>query len=376
MHDTVSALHVTRLFLLSHPTISVAPLAIIGGTASIYSAALSHSSSTLTPLSVVYLFLLALNYSIMPRISKKFVHPKTNKKSLALVEEMVKFSMGVGGFLITDNFSSLKKWTLQSSLIAAGLPSALYAIQGVFTYTAYQNLDSLTFNGLNQMKTLSAALCCFLVLGKVQSHMQILALALLSITPWIFEGKPAKLMKRGQNEAKHVASDVDLKRRFIWGIVPCLGATLLSGLAGAFSQKSLQMAVGSMDRNAYFYSAEISLSTAVCLFVSMGVESLNPRRRNVEIIKDNPTGVKHAKYFDYWSWKTLIPITLKATGGILTALVHKHSGSVMKGFSLVLGLVISALLQTALDGEDLGMSQIFGTALILLSSWLHFTSPP
>jgi|AntRauTorckE5430_2_1112549.scaffolds.fasta_scaffold09314_2 UDP-sugar transporter A1/2/3 len=357
----------------------VGPLAIIGGTASIYSAALSHSSSTLTPLSVVYLFLLALNYSIMPRISKKCVHPKANKKSLALVEEMVKLSMGIGGFLITDNLSSIKNWTLQSSLIAAGLPSALYAIQGVFTYTAYQNLDSVTFNGLTQMKTLSAALCCYLVLGKVQSSTQLIALALLSITPWVFEGKFTKILTRNQNEVKNVAvNDVDLKKRFVWGIVPCLGATLLSGLAGAFSQKSLQMVVGSMERNAYFYSAEISLCTAVCLFGSMGLERLQLKRGTgaIETIKENPAGIKKAGYFDYWSWKTFIPITVKATGGILTALVHKQSGSVMKGFSLVLGLVISALLQTILDGEDLTMSQIFGTALILLSSWLHFTSPP
>jgi UDP-sugar transporter A1/2/3 len=110
----------------------------------------------------------------------------------------------------------------------------------------------------------------------------------------------------------------------------------------------------------------------------MGLERLQLKRGTgaIETIKENPAGIKKAGYFDYWSWKTFIPITVKATGGILTALVHKQSGSVMKGFSLVLGLVISALLQTILDGEDLTMSQIFGTALILLSSWLHFTSPP
>jgi hypothetical protein len=48
----------------------------------------------------------------------------------------------------------------------------------------------------------------------------------------------------------------------------------------------------------------------------------------------------------------------------------------MKGFSLVLGLVFSTLLQTVVDGDDLTLGQIFGTAMVLLSSWLHFTSPP
>ena len=72
--------------LLSIFRIQVGPMAIVGGTATIYTAALSHSSSTLTPVSVLYLLLLALNYSIMPRISKKYIPPKVNKKSVALVE--------------------------------------------------------------------------------------------------------------------------------------------------------------------------------------------------------------------------------------------------------------------------------------------------
>ena len=317
----------------------------------------------------------------MPRISKKYVHPKTNKQSLALVEEVVKLSMGVAGFLITDNLSSLQKWTLQSSLIAAGFPSALYAIQGVFTYTAYQNLDSVTFNGLTQMKTLTAALCCFLVLGKMQSPTQIVALSILSFTPFVFQSKRRNSRKERRSSESSSnkfnltvngsGQGVDLKKRFLWGIVPCLAATMLSGLAGAFSQKSLQMVVGSMERNPYFYSAEISLLTALCLVVSMGGRHIKERIETPSMKKKS-----EGTFFDHWSWNTLIPITVKASGGILTALVHKNSGSVLKGFSLVLGLVFSALLQTVLDGDDLTLGQIFGTALVLLSSWLHFTSPP
>jgi UDP-sugar transporter A1/2/3 len=163
-----------------------------------------------------------------------------------------------------------------------------------------------------------------------------------------------------------------------------LAATLLSGLAGAFSQRSLQTVVGSMERNAYFYSAEISFISAVCLLFSMATKriialrsrfssspsSMKSKSASVEVTKVTKSG-----YFDHWTWQTFVPIIVKATGGILTALVHKHSGSVMKGFSLVLGLVFSALLQTVLDGKDLTLGQIVGTALVLLSSWLHFTNP-
>ena len=315
----------------------------------------------------------------MPRISKKYVHPKTNKQSLALVEEIVKLAMGIGGFLITDNLASIRKWTLRSSLLAAGLPSALYALQGVFTYTAYQNLDSVTFNALTQMKTLSAAFCCYLVLGKVQSPMQLLALGMLSVTPFVFQGVFKFGKQAGKTSGNEIKSgkkgslQIDSKKRLLLGVAPCLGATLLSGLAGAFSQKSLQMVVGSIERGAFFYSAEISFFTAVCLIFSMWSKD---SRNDGKVVEAGSSGITKRAYFEHWSWQTLIPITVKASGGILTALVHKHSGSVMKGFSLVLGLVFSALLQTVLDGEDLTAGQIFGTALVLGSSWLHFTSPP
>lgn len=333
---------------------------------------LSHSSSTLSPTGTMYLVLLALNYSIMPRISKKFIHPKTNKRSLALVEEMVKFAIGIGGVFLTG--ANIKGWTLRSTLIAAGLPSFLYALQGICTYTSYQNLDSFTFNGLNQLKTLSAALFCYLVIGKTQSPLQICALAILSITPLIFEGRfnlrgrlntsTDQTPRMQSNEEK-----INLKRRLIWGILPCISATLLSGLAGSLSQKSLQFVVGSMERDAYFYSAEISICTAFFLVLSM-FQSYYSTPTNEDEIGDKGFD----SYFNHWNWRTFIPITVKATGGVLTALVHKHSGSVMKGFSLVLGLVFSALFQNMMDGEDLKPSQLFGTALVLLSSWLYFTT--
>lgn len=415
-------------FILNSDTVAsraIGPLAIVGGTVSIYTAALSHSSSTLTPLSVLYLVLLALNYSIMPRISKKYVSPKTNKASVALVEEVVKMSMGIGGFLLTEcspwsmNSSSgstatmglggaeilksffhncqsaTSNWSIESSILAAGLPSALYAIQGVLTYTSYQHLDSLTFNGLTQMKTLSAALCCYLVLGKIQSNIQIVALALLSLSTLIFQGRLNSLLfgsfytNKNQNkkndslkteekkemEPSTVSKSMDGRKRLFLGIVPCFAAIFLSGLAGAYSQRSLQTIVGSMERNAYFYSAEISFFSAVCLLISMASKKILSTVTSSSESKYDSKEHKKVGYFDHWTWRTFVPIFVKATGGVLTALVHKHSGSVMKGFALVLGLVFSALLQTVLDGEDLSMGQFVGTALVLLSSWLHFTNP-
>jgi UDP-sugar transporter A1/2/3 len=67
-------------------------------------------------------------------------------------------------------------------------PLVLYALQRTLTYAAYQNLDAVTFNGLTQLKVLSSALCCYLVLGKEQSAMQVASLGLLTFSTMVFQG--------------------------------------------------------------------------------------------------------------------------------------------------------------------------------------------
>ena len=129
-------------------------------------------------------------------------------------------------------------------------------------------------------------------------------------------------------------------------------------------------------RNAYFYTVEISFLSALCLVLSMGMEwrttNVARHRRRTDggetiAEKDDDNG-DGAHFFQHWTCATLLPVTTRAVAGLLTALVHRHLGSVIKGFALVLGLVLSALLQFALEGVDLTAGQLAG-------SWLHFSNP-
>mmetsp|Transcript_21967 Transcript_21967/g.34449 ORF Transcript_21967/g.34449 Transcript_21967/m.34449 type:complete len:459 (+) Transcript_21967:151-1527(+) len=388
---------------LSGPSRAIAPIAIIGGTFSVYSSAIQLSaasnnihSAQFTPASILYLLLLALNYAIMPRLSKRYIHPNANKRSVALVEEVVKMSLGLGGWVLTGyastknikatsatSFSTtmsvlqeqLQHWSPLSTLIAAGLPSALYALQGTLTYTAYQNLDSVTYNGLTQLKVLSSALCCYVILNKRQSVLQMASLGLLMLSSVVFQGSWKDWIRKQTSSDNH-SSNIKNRRVLLMGVLPCLTATLLSGLAGAFSQRSLQTQVGGqMHRDAYFYTVEISFLSAVCLVISMAAETWQGRRTvacaNVKEL-DDKCDTKKDSFFQHWTYATLLPITTRATAGLLTALVHRHLGSVVKGFALVLGLVFSALLQFVLEGIDLSVGQLVGTVLVLFSSWLHF----
>lgn len=57
-----------------------------------------------------------------------------------------------------------QNWTLTGSLIASGLPAAIYALQNSLLQISYKNLDSLTFSMLNQTKIFFTALFTYIIL--------------------------------------------------------------------------------------------------------------------------------------------------------------------------------------------------------------------
>ena len=258
----------------------------------------------------------------------------------------------------------------------------LYAIQGVLQYVSYQHLDSVTFNGLTQTKTLSAALCCWLIIGKQQSPIQMVALTILFGSALVFQGYIQPFVSRLFSSEKQepidkqttTPSSTNTTKNDDWvvrGVIPCLGAAFLSGLAGALSQKGLQL-TGIRGRDPFLYTIEISFFSAVTLLINMIRTSSSSSSSS-----DNSfSKLEWEKQRTYWNWKTLIPIIVKATGGVITALVHKYAGSVSKGFALMFGLVLSNMIQLSTKQESLQPYQVVGTIMIMLSTWLHFTHPP
>jgi UDP-sugar transporter A1/2/3 len=294
--------------------------------------------------------------------------------------------------------TALQGWTLSSSLLLAGFPALLYAIQGVLTYIGYQNTDSVsenwpgtksrfscqsmliprrrpvqvTFNGLNQTKTLSAALWCFLLMGKRQSVVQMVALAILLFSAMLFQGSisfSGLFSKRSNDIDSDVSGTTKVdesraKTSISKGILPCLAAAFISGLAGALSQKGVQMA-GGKGRNPYLYTMELGLYSSISLLISLvttkdGRESLR-----------GENGI-----FKHWTGLSIVPVAVRSFGGILTALVHKHAGATRKGFALILGLILTGVTQSWLEGEKLSGDELTAMVLVILSSYLHLMYPP
>ena len=261
-------------------------------------------------------------------------------------------------------------WSVRSWLTVAGIPAALYAVQNMAALKGYQNLDALTFNVLNQTKTLSAALCCYLVMGRRQSPLQIVALVLLLIAALMMEGiipidrlfQPATILESETDSSRE--NDTDLAwdaYRFTNGVLPLLFASLISGLAGALSQKSLQAVHNA--RNSYLFSMELCAATVLILSGSL-------------LFSRDGVAIAERGFWKNWTLRTWIPIVTGAGGGVLVGLVTTYAGAVRKGFPLIFGMLLSGLVQSIRDPEKgVSAGQICSGLLAAVSLYLHATNP-
>ena len=255
---------------------------------------------------------------------------------------------------------------------------------------------------MNQTKTLSAALCCYLLIGRRQSRVQIISLFLLLTSALIIENiisidflggegggdgdndndnGAAENFKHidGNNNDNISQHEIEtIAKRLTHGVAPVLFASFLSGLAGAISQKNLQSASGcgtSGGRNPYLFSAELCVASLIVLFASM-------------CVSDDGERIRSNGFFDGWTLQTLIPIVTNSIGGIVVGLVTKYAGSVRKGFALIFGMLFTGFIQGIMLGEDddsdrggggggggIRKEQIIGGLVASLSLWMHATHP-
>jgi UDP-sugar transporter A1/2/3 len=159
-------------------------------------------------------------------------------------------------------------------------------------------------------------------------------------------------------EEKMVEQKPQSPTHFTHGVLPVLMASLISGLAGAISQKNLQNG----GRNPYLLSSELCVASVISLSTSL-LFSADGKR------------IQSHGFFDQWTVYTLIPVFTNAVGGIVVGLVTKYAGSVRKGFALIFGMVLTGVAQSIHDGVALSISQIIGGIIAALSLWLHATNP-
>lgn len=322
---------------------------------------------------IVCMALLALQFGIQPIVTKQYTSKAIIRSTVVFMQEATKLIIGVVGLSLgkTSWTDVARGWTFASWMRLALLPALIYLVQNMCSLLAYQNLDAITYNVLNQTKTLSAAMCCYLLMKKKQSAVQMLALILLLSAALVMEGVlpldvkiflPSYWMARDDDNNNHDdGSDKTVlsPRHFSHGVIPILVASFLSGLAGAITQKSLQ----SGNRNSLLFTIELCVASILILTASF-------------VTSEDGKQIKERGFFDEWELTTFVPIVTNSLGGILVGMVIKYAGTVQKGFALIFGILISGVFQSLMDDEkSLTKEEVVGGMLAALSLWMHATNP-
>eukprot|EP00934_Nitzschia_sp_Nitz4_P002181 Nitzschia sp. Nitz4//scaffold161_size51353//45905//47003//NITZ4_006960-RA/size51353-snap-gene-0.7-mRNA-1//1//CDS//3329537945//2181//frame0 len=325
----------------------------------------SASAPDLDGRAFTLLAFLALQSGIQPILTQKFTAQGICLSSVIMVQEFVKCGMAFAMLVLSGSFrTAVSGWTITSWMTVALLPATLYAVQNVAALLAYQNLDSVTFMVLNQTKTPSAALCCYLIMGRQQSPIQLVSLVLLLVSALMMKDiiSVETLMLSTSDESSKIETMEWNSEQWTHGVVPILFASFISGLSGAISQKSLQLQGG--GRNAYLFSMELSMASALVLVCSL-------------FFSPDGQQISEDGFWNQWTINTWIPILTNSAGGVVVGLVTKYCGSVRKGFGLVFGIFLGGLVQAILQPEvGVSVNQAAGGILAAISLLMHTVNPP
>jgi len=275
--------------------------------------------------------------------------------SLVLAAESVKIIGCLAAFQFrkdSGGWAAFRGWNLRGSLVAAGLPSVTYVFQNYCVQIAYQNLDGVVFNVLNQSKILFTAIFVFLIAGRRQSPPQIVALVLVTCA-----GILVSMPKADETAA---LSRENQDRQGL-GVMCALAAAALSGVGSGITEWALRNG----NRNNYLLSLELA---------AMGL---------IVILGGLLTGVtadgavwRTEGLFTRWRFVTVVPVMAQGLSGILVGIVTKISGGVRKVLATICGLILTCFIQQLVYGGYPSFSVILAVPLVASGVYLHATNPP
>ena len=213
---------------------------------------------------------LSLQAGLQPLLAQRFAGPTTSKTVVVLLTELTKGCLAAACILALRCHSgggwSRQRWhtssslrrRLAESLVVAGVPAAVYALQNVLVQVAVTHLDPLLFHLLSQTKLLSTALCLRLFLSVRQTPRQLAAIAMVLAAALVLVAPAVAGAGSGEESAGRGAE--------LLGLACVAGASLCSGVGAAYSQWVLQ----NQRRDSLVYSLELSVFGAAALMIKVG----------------------------------------------------------------------------------------------------------
>lgn len=278
-----------------------------------------------------------MQFAFQPLLTKWYIAPETIKSTVVLTCELLKLVTCLLVLALTGELSRApqpksgsgegpRPWRPIDTLWSAGPPALTYTAQNLLTQTAYQHLDGMTFNVINQTKILFNALFVFFIMGHGQSVRQVVALGCIFAA--------SVLVSFGDSSG--AASGAMLSEDFLLGAACCLVGSALSGLGSAVTE----MVLVRDQRHTLVFSAELAALSACNIVANLALD-----------LNGDGSLVRQQGFFAHWTASTLAPVAANSLGGLAVGAVTKYAGSVRKGFAITVGLILSAVLRVVVTGR-------------------------
>lgn len=296
-----------------------------------------------------YLVIIAVQFGTQPLLAKNCISPGTLTSSLVFSTELVKAVTCI--FILSGRLYVFNTWNAREALVASGIPSVTYVVQNYCIQIAYQNLDPVVFNVLNQTKVLFTALFAYLIASRKQSLTQCFALAMVTVAAILVSipsdgSAKSSLTTKGETDP-------------IIGIGCVLVAAALSGVGSGITE----WATKRQRRDNYLQTLEMASIGCFIVMVNLALGLADELAWREGL-------------FSRWTWLTLLPVLSQGLGGIVVGIITKIAGGVQKILATISGLCLTCLLQQVFFGMTPSASTLLGVPLVAMGIYLHATYPP
>lgn len=240
------------------------------------------------------------------------------------------------------------------------IPALLYVVQNSLQFVAIGNLPVASFQVAYQMKILTTAAFSVVLLRKKLSSTKWLSLFFLAIGVGIVQVQTST-SNTGPSEV-HVGSAHDAAPLHIHIMSPLKGfgavtaACFTSGLAGVY----FEMVLKNSKADLWVRNVQLSLFSLLPAFLPiLYAPQFHTYDGLINYIFRN---------FGGWAWAT---VAIQVFGGLITAVVIKHSDNILKGFATSISIILSFLASVVLFDFHVTLSFVIGASTVLAATAMY-----
>eukprot|EP00158_Paraphelidium_tribonemae_P003265 Partr_v1_DN26008_c0_g3_i4_m776 putative Solute carrier family 35 len=239
------------------------------------------------------------------------------------------------------------------------VPALLYFLQNNLLYIAIENLDSLSFQLLYQLKIITTALFSVSMLGKRLSQSKWISLVVLFAGVVFVQYNspqspiPAAALESMPREETADTRNPHMPSGFI-GVSAVLISSVTSGFSGVYFEKILKSA-----KSVSIWHRNIQLGIFSCLFATFNILVVDYGR------------IREIGFFANYTPMVWAVIINQALGGLLVATVVKYADNILKGFATSASIILGGLIGVIWLELTVSPWFLFGAGLVLGAVYLY-----